>query len=433
MQDPRDQPRDIARSRYSPPDRSPGEAPHSIPIPNHYNGGSLERSPRPPPSPSSSRSPSQSSLNSYRDRAHPYSQYQRRSSVTQGGEDRFLPPPNSSAPLHVLHEGRRRSGSDEERHPHHERTHSYDREREREWRDHRPPLVRAQSDNRGGAYNLPPISSLHSASSSSSPSGYPLTPTSNGAAPPPGAPMGPPSVPHPTSPDGSRATSPRPSLGPLRPSYHTYESSSQRPGLGLQNCYRTEHSPPRYDRERERDLAPPPPPPPPPRSPPRAYHQVQYQDYHGRARSHSAASALNRYPPQAPPRTPASESEWAPSPSAKQYPSPGTGQNRRLAHLMSEQKRRESINTGFQSLRNALPSAIPTDSKAIILRKAVSHIKQLEEAMRKHGINLADVEEDEPMREATGGVNGLHVDMDAKYDSMHVEDVSIERERKPAI
>jgi hypothetical protein len=258
--------------------------------------------------------------------------------VTQGAEDRFLPPPNSSAPLHVLHEGRHRSGSDEERHAHHERTHSYDREREREreWRDHRPPLVRAQSDNRGGSYNLPPISSLHSGSSSSSPSGYPLTPTSNGAAPPPGAPMGPPSVPHPTSPDGSRATSPRPSLGPLRPSYHSYESNAQRPGLGLQNCYRSEHSPPRYDRERERDLAP-------PRSPPRAYHQPQapYQDYHGRARSHSAASALNRYPPQAPPRAPASEGEWAQSPVANQYPSPGTGQNRRLAHLMSEQKRRE--------------------------------------------------------------------------------------------
>lgn len=93
-----------------------------------------------------------------------------------------------------------------------------------------------------------------------------------------------------------------------------------------------------------------------------------------------------------------------------------------------------SINTGFQSLRNALPSAIPTDSKAIILRKAVSHIKQLEDAMRKHGINLADTaEDDEPMREATGGVNGLHVGVDAKYDSMHVEDVSIERDRKPAI
>lgn len=98
---------------------------------------------------------------------------------------------------------------------------------------------------------------------------------------------------------------------------------------------------------------------------------------------------------------------------------------------------RRSINTGFQSLRNALPSAIPTDSKAIILRKAVSHIKHMEDAMRKHGISLSDSspeDDDVPMREATGGVNGLHVDVDTKYDSMHVEDLAeLERERKPTV
>lgn len=55
--------------------------------------------------------------------------------------------------------------------------------------------------------------------------------------------------------------------------------------------------------------------------------------------------------------------------------------------------------------------------------------------MRKHGISINDVpDDDEPMREATGGVNGLHVDMDTKYDSMHVEDVAeLERERKPTV
>jgi hypothetical protein len=45
-----------------------------------------------------------------------------------------------------------------------------------------------------------------------------------------------------------------------------------------------------------------------------------------------------------------------------------------------------SINSGFQALRNALPSSIPTDSKAIILRKAVSHIQQLEGLLRRAGI-----------------------------------------------
>ncbi len=65
----------------------------------------------------------------------------------------------------------------------------------------------------------------------------------------------------------------------------------------------------------------------------------------------------------------------------------------------------------------------------------MSHIKLLEDLVRKHGISINDVpDDDEPMREATGGVNGLHVDMDTKYDSMHVEDVAeLERERKPTV
>ncbi|WWC65148.1 uncharacterized protein I303_107762 [Kwoniella dejecticola CBS 10117] len=68
---------------------------------------------------------------------------------------------------------------------------------------------------------------------------------------------------------------------------------------------------------------------------------------------------------------------------------PTPGQSRRLAHLMSEQKRRESINSGFQALRQALPSSLPTDSKAIILRKAVSHIAHLENIVRRSGITYS--------------------------------------------
>ncbi|CAD6580547.1 MAG: hypothetical protein TREMPRED_002774 [Tremellales sp. Tagirdzhanova-0007] len=60
-----------------------------------------------------------------------------------------------------------------------------------------------------------------------------------------------------------------------------------------------------------------------------------------------------------------------------------------MAHLMSEQKRRESINSGFAALRVALPSAISTDSKAIILRKAVAHITHLEGLLREAGIGYA--------------------------------------------
>lgn len=45
-----------------------------------------------------------------------------------------------------------------------------------------------------------------------------------------------------------------------------------------------------------------------------------------------------------------------------------------------------SINSGFNALRSALPNSIPTDSKAIVLRKAVTHITQLENLLRKAGI-----------------------------------------------
>jgi len=66
-------------------------------------------------------------------------------------------------------------------------------------------------------------------------------------------------------------------------------------------------------------------------------------------------------------------------------------------------------------LRTAFPSSIPTDSKAIILRKAVLHINHLEGLLRDAGIGYAgpptptrgdwgeeDVKEDVEMAE--GGV-----------------------------
>lgn len=49
-------------------------------------------------------------------------------------------------------------------------------------------------------------------------------------------------------------------------------------------------------------------------------------------------------------------------------------------------------------MRAALPRSTPTDSKAIILRKAVSRIKYLEAALRNAGITSADP----PSREEWG-------------------------------
>uniref|UniRef100_V5F1S1 BHLH domain-containing protein n=2 Tax=Kalmanozyma brasiliensis (strain GHG001) TaxID=1365824 RepID=V5F1S1_KALBG len=53
--------------------------------------------------------------------------------------------------------------------------------------------------------------------------------------------------------------------------------------------------------------------------------------------------------------------------------------NRRVAHLLSEQKRRESINTGFEDLRQAIPACRDgQDSKATILKRALEYIRELE-------------------------------------------------------
>ncbi|KAF9095112.1 hypothetical protein BGX23_001043 [Mortierella sp. AD031] len=58
---------------------------------------------------------------------------------------------------------------------------------------------------------------------------------------------------------------------------------------------------------------------------------------------------------------------------------------RRLAHILSEQKRREKINTGFDELKSVIPAcAQNTDSKATILRKAVDRILELEQELRKY-------------------------------------------------
>ena len=60
-----------------------------------------------------------------------------------------------------------------------------------------------------------------------------------------------------------------------------------------------------------------------------------------------------------------------------------------LAQVKFGMANRRSINSGFNALRTALPNSIPTDSKAIVLRKAVSHIGHLESLLRKSGINMA--------------------------------------------
>ncbi|KAF9919424.1 hypothetical protein BGZ65_012211, partial [Modicella reniformis] len=57
----------------------------------------------------------------------------------------------------------------------------------------------------------------------------------------------------------------------------------------------------------------------------------------------------------------------------------------RVAHIVSEQKRREKINSGFEELKSVIPEcAQNTDSKASILRKAVDRILELEEELRKY-------------------------------------------------
>ncbi|KAF9190917.1 hypothetical protein BGZ51_008066 [Haplosporangium sp. Z 767] len=61
------------------------------------------------------------------------------------------------------------------------------------------------------------------------------------------------------------------------------------------------------------------------------------------------------------------------------------GSNRRLAHILSEQKRREKINGGFDELKSVIPDCSQnTDSKATILRKATAYILALEDELRRY-------------------------------------------------
>ncbi|ORZ07029.1 hypothetical protein BCR41DRAFT_360511 [Lobosporangium transversale] len=73
---------------------------------------------------------------------------------------------------------------------------------------------------------------------------------------------------------------------------------------------------------------------------------------------------------------------------------------RRMAHIQSEQKRREKINAGFEELKSVIPEcAQNTDSKATILRKAVDRILELEDELRKYTGEFHYVPEDSKERE----------------------------------
>ncbi|SNX83899.1 uncharacterized protein MEPE_02607 [Melanopsichium pennsylvanicum] len=77
----------------------------------------------------------------------------------------------------------------------------------------------------------------------------------------------------------------------------------------------------------------------------------------------------------------------AATPSAAPAQPPATNTinaNRRVAHLLSEQKRRESINTGFEDLRQAIPACRDgQDSKATILKRALEYIRELEAVVER--------------------------------------------------
>ncbi|KAK9326409.1 hypothetical protein V1517DRAFT_311707 [Lipomyces orientalis] len=77
--------------------------------------------------------------------------------------------------------------------------------------------------------------------------------------------------------------------------------------------------------------------------------------------------------------THAARSGSTPSSSTK---SPGS--NRRYAHILSEQRRRENINGGFLELKGNIPQCRGTqDSKAVILHKAVVYISSLESELAR--------------------------------------------------
>ncbi|KAJ9108551.1 hypothetical protein QFC19_002267 [Naganishia cerealis] len=89
----------------------------------------------------------------------------------------------------------------------------------------------------------------------------------------------------------------------------------------------------------------------------------------------SPGGPQNPSPALPPPFSTASSSAPAVDPSAV----------RRLAHLQCEQRRRESINGGFSTLRSILPETTNADSKAAILQKAINYIQNLEQVIRASG------------------------------------------------
>ncbi|KAF9085666.1 hypothetical protein BGX23_009460 [Mortierella sp. AD031] len=123
-------------------------------------------------------------------------------------------------------------------------------------------------------------------------------------------------------------------------------------------------------------------------------HQQQEQQQQ-RSRSKSLTIPAPRIIPPArvlPPRAPQTSAprkyhgrQQRKVPTAAPVPKEDVDPTRRVAHIISEQKRREKINGGFDELKSVIPEcAQNTDSKATILRKATDYILLLEEELRKY-------------------------------------------------
>lgn len=360
----------------------------------HYYAESppLESQPRSAGMPSRSPPFSLSHAHAQRERAAPYP---RRTSISSlasmsssGPHDSriLLPPPGSTAPLN-LPEARERDHREQREHRDH-RDHRDHRERESippisalalrspTWRSSRPSLNRGHSGTSSGTrpgssgLQLPPLHSMSSASSPSAPTSSTLpTPTTSMPAPP---------LPPPGESPPPRGPSPKPPFHSLRPSYYELQappvpppshSTPHQPQNSRQIHHSHSHSdsrtlpsphgrhspnrdtrfwdassraePPhpqqqqhRYERDLALDTSP------PLRALPyheRGYYAPQPPIVHpgpppsgvsgrvGRMRSYSGASNMAR---------PAGMEDEV---EVKETP----GQSRRLAHLMSEQKRRE--------------------------------------------------------------------------------------------
>ncbi|KAG0296334.1 hypothetical protein BGZ98_001016 [Dissophora globulifera] len=136
------------------------------------------------------------------------------------------------------------------------------------------------------------------------------------------------------------------------------------------------------------------------------------EDYHRQSRSASVSSSLvlpptrrtmpSRSPQTSQPRKYLGRQARRPQVNtiAKEVIEP----TRRMAHILSEQKRREKINGGFDELKSVIPEcADNTDSKATILRKAVDRIIELENEIRRYvdyyGIRREDDDDDQQQQE----------------------------------